>query len=92
MPLLPPAVKPGFQEEADEMYGLLNMIRFMHLFLICSQFVSVCLDSNFNDLFTKILRTFEIFLYQGVLLYEQYHLEKTKMNDPNFPEFITIFK
>lgn len=91
MPLIPPNEK-GFQDEADEMYMLLNLIRFMHFFLIVSQFLSVCLDDNKNDLFTKILRTLEIFLYQGVLLYEQYHVATHKMNDPNYPLFIATFK
>lgn len=65
----------------------------MHFFLIASQFATVFLDNNKNDLFTKILRTVEIFLYQGVLLYEQFYIGKTigETNEGD-PEFVTIFK
>ena len=92
MPIFPPVVGDYYQKEADELYNLLNLIRFMHLFLICSQFLSVFMDDNKNDLFTKILRTLEIFLYQGVLLFEQYHISTHQINDDSYPVFITVFK
>ena len=34
----------------------------------------------------------EIFLYQGVLLFEQFHISTEKLSDPKYPLFITNLK
>ena len=76
IPLSPEKCNCPYEAEQQHLAGIMNIIRGMHLFLIASQFSSVFLDNAKNDLLTKILRTLEIFFYQGVLLFEQYYISQ----------------
>lgn len=61
-------------ETAEEINILLQFIRGMHAFLICSHCLRLVMDSEENDLIVKLFRVLEIFIFLGTILYQQFYV------------------
>ena len=72
---------------------LVSLIRFVHLVIAATQLGTAVLASRGHEVVGRLLSCFEIFLYQGMVLFEQYKLlkyDKSRANEREQSAYIWI--